>query len=376
VVGAAVAAFVVAACGTDPTPASDLADGLGADVDAVGGPAGDAAADAALDTPPPPPATLALPALPVWPHDGLRVDEEGVAAAAGAWCAAGGSDEDAPSFFYGALPLASVDALCGALGDRPRVATLLGDLYLSGYFGGVWFRDHADLFGGGFGSHGGSSEGGMTQEDFDEIADNAALLSALAASGQDEDVFAHNLESLSPMDGFDLDAMMDKLLVVYGYNYGYVEAIQANPPADYPGDPEVLRCQGMLDCQSDRVELAALERFRVALDRLATRPNARWKEMADAVDDAQQWVSVGESLWSGGDVEPDIYGVLLDLNAGYLFVSGAAALGSMLGYADQDADAGRCALLVEAAADTWNRAYFAGLRSDLPTGEAPSVRCP
>ncbi|MBM4394500.1 MAG: hypothetical protein FJ087_02280 [Deltaproteobacteria bacterium] len=93
------------------------------------------------------------------------------------------------------------------------------------------------------------------------------------------------------------------------------------------------------------------------------------------MEQSRGWADVGRSLWEDGSVAPGAWRTLVDVNAGYLRISSLAALAAATGYAAPDEAAGRCALLLEAAADTWNRAYFLALRSDAPAGTMPGVTC-
>ena len=363
-------AIIVAGCGgaggdtatADAAADSVIADGVTADADSP-----DTAAA---------PATLDLPPAPWWENDGLALDEDLLADQAGAWCAATGGAGGAPAFFFGAMPLEAVAALCEDGGPDPAV--LLGHMYLSGYYGGLWFRDNADLgMGMGDDDEGGHPAGPVTEEEFRVIADNAVMLAALAATGEDAAVFAHNLESLIPPPGGDLmESMINALLTLFGYNYGYVQAILAKPPEGANAAGLSMPCDGYLDCSLEGTPLAVYSAYRVALERLAAPPNETWEDLAAEAEKSQGWVAIGEGLWSGGEITPAAWAILVDINAAYLRVTDVAVLASLLGAGDSDADAGRCALLLEAAADTWNRAYFMALGADAPEGTLPNLTCP
>jgi len=137
-----------------------------------------------------------------------------------------------------------------------------------------------------------------------------------------------------------------------------------------------MPCDAWLDCPFEGTPLAIYSPYRVALDRLAAPPDETWEVLAAEVIKSQGWAAIGRGLWSGGEISPEIWSILVDINAAYLRVTDAAALASLLGVGDGDAAAGRCALLLEAAADTWNRAYFMALGSDAPVGALPSLVCP
>jgi hypothetical protein len=115
--------------------------------------------------------------------------------------------------------------------------------------------------------------------------------------------------------------------------------------------------------------------YQAALAKLENPEGERWTEMVELLEDSRMWVDVGRSLWSKGGIDSSAWAILVDINATYLKITAAAVLASMLGYADSDEPAGRCAALLEAAVDTWNRSYFLALRSDAPAGTMPTVEC-
>lgn len=330
-------------------------------------------------------ATLTLPEFPFWENQGMAIDIAQLQPLADAYCQTAGAAGNAPEFFYGTLPLWAVGGLCpvgdGAsspalLQDDATVQSLLGWMYLSGFYGGVWFRDNADfgmsMPGGGEGE-GGPEPGPVTEESFMPIADNALLLRQLATSGPPAEVFAHNLEALKGT-GSLLDALMTSLLTVFAYNYGYVQAVLAKPPADVQQIP-AFPCADYLSCKLAKSPLAQLALYEAALPLLKSPPNDAWKTLAAEVDKSKTWIGIGKGLWSEGTIGAEAWGVLVLINAGYLQVSAAAALASTLGYGNGDEPAGRCGTLLEAAADTWNQAYFLALRSDAPVGAAPVLVC-
>jgi hypothetical protein len=321
------------------------------------------------------PAELGLPAYPWWENTGLEIDRNRMAALAGDWCSTTGGEGGAPGFFFEALPVQAVGSICGlggtGLAAEPRV--LLGDLFLSGWYGGLWFRDHA-----GFGSGGGGPpRGPVSQEDFDSLAGNAKFLLDLAAGGTDEEIVARGLVALDgPPDAGFPDSLADSLLTLYAYNTGYVSAILDHPPADRSGGEFQHPCAGYLDCPLGGTPLEVYAPFRVALDRLAKSTDPRWTALASDVEYSKSWVEVGKSLWNDNGIDAAVWRVLVGINASYLRVGDVAVLAALLGYGDRDAKVGRCGILLEAASDTWNRAYFLALLSDAPPGTLPSVQCP
>jgi len=322
-------------------------------------------------------AELVLPPYPWWSNDGLAVDENLLAEQAGAWCADTGGEGGAPSFFFKGMPLESVGALCDPEGPGPAV--LLGHMYLSGWYGGLWFRDNADLgmsHPGGEGEEG-PEEGPVKEEDFLGIADNAAALALLAASGSPSEVFATNLDGLlGPPGGGLFESLMDSLLTLYGYNHGYVKAILANPPPGADAADMSNPCPKYLDCPVAGSPLEVYGAYRDALKQLDEPPNETWEMLAAEVTKSEGWVAIGEGLWSEGSISPQAWTILVDINRAYLAVTATSALASLSGHGNEDEAAGRCALLLEAATDTWNRAYFLALGADAEEGTLPVVVCP
>ena len=76
---------------------------------------------------------------------------------------------------------------------------------------------------------------------------------------------------------FDVEKMMDNLLVLYAYNHGYVEAIAAAAPPELEGGAG-LECAGFLDCAWEKASLESYERFTPALKKLASPPDERWEQ--------------------------------------------------------------------------------------------------
>ena len=373
------ALFLLAGCsGSGDQQASDadlLSDGrLGAELPTDLLDTSDGSSDT-VDSVRLPPAELQLPPYPWWPNQGMTVDEDLLAEQAAAWCAESQGEGGPPAFFFGDMPLYSVGALSGA--DSAEAQVVLGHMYLSGWYGGLWFRDNADLGMGPPGEGEGHPQAPVTEEDFTAIADNAFALALLSESGTPEEVAARNLEGLLGPPGGDIfESMMDSLLTLYGYNHGYVSAILDHPPAGVSSSGLDMPCPEFLDCPASDSPLSVFDPFRLALEQLVAPPSPTWEMLAAEVEKSKGWVAVGQGLWSAGSITAEAWGVLVEINRVYLRVTAAAALGSLLGHGDNDEDAGRCALLLEAATDTWNRAYFLALGADAPEGILPGVVCP
>jgi len=317
------------------------------------------------DDPGPWVASMTLPALPFWHNDVATIDAFHLQAEADAACAAGEGSTSAAAFFLGELPLLALDALCDPA-DAAGSRAWLGDLYLSGYFGGLWLADVMGSMGG----PGGGDDGKDPEVSFQNLMDEMAVRLGVAAAGSDAEV---------------LDYVRSELyffLLLYGYNKGYLEVALEQPPPGLTAPPDFLACPTFLDCQGPGIDLAVTDRFRPALAKLADPPDQRWKEMAreaDSWEDAS--VQQGRGVWEGileeKTIAADRYEMLLDLSLGYLLAAEAAVLGKMTAYADQRADDGRCAIRVGGGLYLWSNAYFGGL---FDSGEAtaedfPTLQC-
>ena len=315
-----------------------------------------------------PSAEVLIPAYPFWPNPAFVVDEDRIASLASTSCEA--TEPSSAAFFLGDLPMGSLDLLClSALGDpdAPPAEVLLGDLYISGYFGGVWLRDSME--GGPGHGHEGEAPVGFEQSIFDALATAASGLVGTGRHGSDASV----------LSGARLSVPL--FLLLYGYNFGYIEVALENPPEGTPPVEDLLVCDGFLDCESPGIELEALERFDFAHDRILSPPTFRWAKMADLVEiwgegSVESGRAVWEEILERGAFSSSAYELLLELSASYLLVSEAAVLSGMTAWADADPASGRCGALLQAGLLVWSGSYFLGLTSSVPEGTFPQIRCP
>lgn len=300
------------------------------------------------------------------------VDEAALAQDGGRFCARTRGRGTAVDFYLGNLALGSIDRVCDS--SAPGAAeALLGNLYVSGYFGGIWLRDSlADRSSG--------------------VAAASTASAALVGTGLGETVFsalarlgAQQLErARGAPDGELIDAAhasLPLLLTLYGYNLGYIEVAVENPPAGFPATVSPIDCDGFLACSGSAVELATLDRYAPALREIAAPPNAAWQAVADDVARfGEGSVSAGRGVWEnilgGSSISGAAYQPLLDLSAGYLLVSEAAVLANAVAFADGDAAAARCGALVQTGLVIWSGSYFEGLAAPAPAGTFPTLECP
>ena len=113
---------------------------------------------------------ITLPTYPYEENEAILINTAQLTAEAAAWCAKTPSPADPVDFYLGALPLRAIDRLAADPFPPADWPILMGYLYLSGYFGGVWLRE--DMSGTGPGH--GSSNGGSGESPLGSFADLAA----------------------------------------------------------------------------------------------------------------------------------------------------------------------------------------------------------
>jgi len=327
-----------------------------------------------------------LPPYPWVDNTTFVVDEAQLAVEAATYCAAE-SEPNAVDFYLGTLPYETFDALC--LDVDADTDVLLGNLYISGYFGGLWLRDalyeaparlseahlgaleaQYGLAHGDFGANMSTARGPSTEGLL--IRSLAALAGRpidRAQSGGDTEVVLAARSAL-PM-----------LLTLYGYNLGYIQVLLENPP---PGDPthgDALDCgEGFLDCSSEDIELDIFDAYAPVLSSIENPTSPRWRRVAGLVETyGEPAVASGQEVWNDILAEDDIaaqaYGPLVDVSIGFLMVTDAAVLAGADAWGDGSVEAARCALRLQAGLVVWSGSYFMGLASDDPPGTFPELNC-
>lgn len=324
-----------------------------------------------------------IPRVPVSSgNPAIRIDPMLIRALADEYESRTGGDAGVREFYLGYLPLRSSDELCGARGDRRRVRALLGNLFVSGYFGGIWLRDAL-------------AGPGQRQDLLRSLA--AALpwgLRRALARGTEQMVlgaltsmvrcqvavaFSPGRAAITAVNGISIGP----LLSLYGYNLGYLRYILRNPPAGAEQPDAVIDCEGFLDCTMNGIEentLTTLERYRWVHEMLAHpggKNRRRWEHLVNAqacwgTSAAASGALVWDSMMNFDRFPPASYPLLVDLSARFLLVAELCILPAMAGWAERDPDAGACAMLQEAAMSVWAGSYFMGLASAAPRGTFPS----
>lgn len=304
--------------------------------------------------------TVDLPPMPVTKTRAYTVSQPAITDAATRYVAAGGDPADAPRFFFGDLATGSLDTLASRTLTRDQVRVEMGNLAVSGYFGGIWLRDNLRPT---QTARAGAESGGVVS------AIGLRMFSVLAGG-------------LSGMSDVPLlarpvaHASVPVLLALYGYNKGYLEYILDNPPAGVPSMKDTLTCNGFLACNSSLVDLEIANRYDGALVDLADPPTLRWAEMKVWTSLLAATTGAGKFVWKiigAGGFSPTSYSALVDLSSAYLMISKAATLASMQAYANRDTDLASSALLLQAGLWMWSGAYFSGLASNAPRGTIPSI---
>jgi len=314
--------------------------------------------------------TVNLPAMPVTKGASFTVSPDFIKGFAAHYVAGGGDPTDSAHFFFGALAVASLDALADPNVTPDQTRLLLGNLATSGYFGGVWLRDNlrdtsgstASLNTSATAAPGPLSPSAIGIHLFDALA--AGLVGASqSSSGWVVRAAAH--------------VSVPVLLALYGYNKGYLDVVLENPPAGVPSMQDTLSCTGFLACNSSAFPLELATKYDGALDNLDNLASPRWLEMAAWTTVLQTATGAGRFVWeaiaAGGGFSPASYTALVDLSSAYLMVSKAAVLSSMIAYADDDTSVGRSSLRLQAGLWMWSGAYFAGLASGAAAGTLPEI---
>jgi hypothetical protein len=296
------------------------------------------------------------------------VSQAAIAGVADPYVTAAGDAGAAPRFFFGDLAVRSLDTLAGNPPTRDEVRVQLGNLAVSGYFGGVWLRDNLRA------DPSGAPPPPDTSTATTDLTISAlgirifdALGAGLTAAADAHPWIATTAAHLS----------VPALLALYGYNRGYLEVLLDNPPPGVPSMRDTLSCQGFLACSSSAFPLEIATRYDGALTNLANPGSLGWWEMSAWTSVMEAATGAGRLVWNliaqGGGFSPISYAALVDLSSAYLMVSKAAVLSSMQATAEGDADVARSALLLQAGLWMWSGAYFGGLASSAPRGTIPSI---
>lgn len=321
----------------------------------------------ALVTPTPaaPTVSVDLPPMPVSKTRAYTVSQPAITDAATAYVAAGGDPADSPRFFFGDLATSSLDILASRSLTRDQVRVEMGNLAVSGYFGGIWLRDNL------------RAEPPQPGQPVLAGSQTGGVVSAIGLRMFSQLVAGLSTASRVPLvSSLTAHASVPVLLALYGYNKGYLEYLLDNPPAGVPSMRDTLTCKGFLDCNSSLVKLEIANRYDGALVDLAHPPTLRWAEMKLWSSALELTTGAGRFVWKiigAGGFSPASYASLVDLSSAYLMISKGATLASMQSYADRDRELASAALLLQGGLWMWSGAYFSGLASNAPRGTIPTI---
>jgi len=346
-------------------------------------------------------ATVQIPEYPVFSSTAIEVDQTVLNSFATAYCAANpsatmGAD---PDFFYRYLPLESIELVFQPTGSTDTLAQLLGNVYVSGYFGGAWLR--GILFGDNGQSNGKAAAASFVR-DIRSLADGADLKDAAARNsvgwmvGFIESILADvGSQALADDCGSDiafaqgasdtdvLNALPDhlwRMVCLCGYNLGFLlEMIKDTPP----GVTLYTINQGgcLLDFSSPDVDIATqlLGNWNGVVPYLLQSPPAsdRWSALQAMQTVAVKCEPFGVGVWKYLLKQTSLtgsgYATLFALGVKYQLLAQTITLAEMSAWANQDAGLARLALVLEACFTVWTGGFLIG-RFWCNTGQ-PAIDC-
>lgn len=258
--------------------------------------------------------------------------------------------EDADSF-YGALPAATFDALVPTPGPQRR-SELLGNLLISGYFGGIYLRGALSPVGV-VEPPGPPLFEAIGRTTFSELANQVASILEIVDHGDDQAVA--NASKI----------WSNQLALVLGYNRGYLEVALANAP---PGVTPVnsVTCVDLLECRGTKFPLRLLDELSAAK---ASVPSEITTLLTNSVETGR---GVWTAILNSNSFTPSSYSTIIDLSGGFLQATQAALWANAATTATPSLR--RNGLTLAAALLVWAGSYFIGLASPLPNTAQPSLK--
>lgn len=312
---------------------------------------------------------MSFPDYPFWPNSVLEIDPEYVEESARRYCQAGDQESSGLSFVFGDLALTAAEQLSADVPAGDGIEAMLGSLYLSGYFGGIWLRRAVFAPGEtGSGEYPEENTDTYVRSAFDRIVARAGEILVLAREGGGEEV----------VDA--ARANLPQFLSLYGYNRGYLEEIIAHCPPELGDSEDLFSCGNFFDCGSSRVTFAPTGRYSETLAQLHESDEPEWEEMRQEV---VRWgegaMDAGRGIWevvlADTRISLETYELLVDLSAGYLLFAQVSVISAMTAWVDRDAAEARCALLLQAGLTVWSQSYFLGLVDPNPPAGEPELVC-
>ena len=313
----------------------------------------------------------------------IKLDKNLMAQIGAGYCMESGGDPDALDFYGGYLPMLSADQFCHSVFNKEQMQNYLGNMYISGLYGGLWLRDV--LFS--------NPQDGERNKMIDMLRKMIPAAAVPAAdSGFDQSIFEGFANAAGAAVDVSLTGTAKEVrvanhlfvpagLIIYGYDYGYYYYLIDNPIEGIPPFEDPLLCNDFMDCRMAAYELETLTRYKPVLDSLFNPPSLEWIEMnLAAIIFGKGSVALGDLAWESimarSTMFDNAYLPLIDLSARFMLVSELTLLPTMKGYAESDEAAGRCGLLQQAGMIVWLGSYVQGLASTLPEGMFPDIICP
>jgi hypothetical protein len=299
-------------------------------------------------------------------------------------------------FFYGYLPLASFDQVFVSSGNPsdPTLAQMLGNLYVSGYFGGQWLTGLLSP------PSGPSSSGGRSLSSTDSIGALKAcwenkvtkdlwkwILAVLADGGgaylvttcEEELKFAKSLPD-HLYDG--LLERISPLAYLCGYDLGFLKGMVADKPTSVTlCEYSTGKC--LLDFSSSSIvtPTSLLVEWNSVITNLLNPPkgNSSWAELVKIQSDAAGQEGTGEGVWgillaTANQKTLDAgYANLFKLGVEYQLLAQTITLGEMSAWINNDAETGRLAVILEVCLVLWTGAFVLGRMSGKV--DQPSISC-
>ncbi len=335
-IGIGVAALMLTGCA--PTPASGFAP---------------------VETP-----TLRIPGIPL-PQSSVFVVSPTSLSTFGCEPCGPGAPEAFDRFMYGTIPLGSVDALFSASGGAGTTdSELLGNIFVSGYFGGIFLRGQL-----------------ASMPAPPEVLPVRPLLDAIGvATFEQLEAVVANVRDAAKSSDVDYirsvaGAWALALAAIHGYNQGYLQVALQHPPQGAPIFP--LLCATQFDCRTESLPLAALIQLEPHRELMLDPPDLASRLVTSAVESvADASVASGRNVWndvlSRTGFSAASYTSIMALSVGFLEVTQAALLGCVAGAAGGDLAVARAGLRATAALVAWAGSYFLGLASPLDNSTIPS----
>ncbi len=286
---------------------------------------------------------IRIPSMPLQTSSVIRVDGPTVEEFQCTEC------EDA-DFFYGALPAATFDALVPAPSAQRR-SKLLGNLLVSGYFGGIYLRGAISPVGAVELSRPPLFED-IGRTTLAGLADQVASILEIVDHGDDQAV----------VDASKI--WSNQLALVLGYNRGYLDVALANsPPGAIPGS--TVTCVDLLECRGTTFPLQLLDELAAAK---ASVPSEITTLLSNSIETGR---IVWTAILNGNSFTAGSYATIIDLSGGFLQATQAALWASAATTATPSLR--REGLTLVAALLVWAGSYFIGLASPLPNTAQPSL---